>query len=184
MQALLVIDVQNGIVNYGDHDFQPELIRMEQIIQDYRQAGQPVIFLRHVDERPEHPLYRGSEGGAIHPSLQPYADQVIEKSTPSAFFQTELAGVLEGLGVNHVCIVGFEAEFCCMFTSIAAYDRGYRVTLVQDATGTTNTADSYEMPGLDVRSLVGKVLHWSEVIEVLDYDQYREKYSSGHADPA
>lgn len=64
-----------------------------------------------------------------------------------------------------------------MFTAIAAYDRGYKVTFIENATGTVNNADTYEMEGLDIRDFVGTVLHWSDVIEVLDYEEYVEEYN-------
>ena len=65
-----------------------------------------------------------------------------------------------------------------MFTAIAAFDRGYKVTYIEDATGTVNTAQTYDMPGLDIKDFVGTVLHWSDVIEVLYYDEYVERYQS------
>lgn len=64
-----------------------------------------------------------------------------------------------------------------MFTAISAFDRGYRVTFIEDATGTVNTEDTYEMKGLDIKDFVGTALHWSNVIEVLDYEEYVEEYT-------
>ena len=174
MRALLVIDVQNGIVNFKD--FSEELATIENVITDFKENNLPVIFIRHMDDAEESPLCRGSVGSELHSSLKDYADHVVEKQTPSSFFKTNLAELLEDLGVNHVFITGFNTEFCCMFTAIAAFDRGYEVTFIENATGTVNTEDTYEMPGLDIRDFVGTALHWSDVIEVLDYDEYVEEY--------
>ena len=63
-----------------------------------------------------------------------------------------------------------------MFTAIAAFDRGYKVTFIENATGTVNNDETYEMQGLDIKDFVGTVLHWSNVIEVLDYEEYVEEY--------
>ena len=41
-----------------------------------------------------------------------------------------------------------------------------------------NDEDVYEMPGLDIRDFVGTVLHWSNVIEVLDLEEYEEEYNN------
>ncbi|WP_170006853.1 isochorismatase family protein [Bacillus fonticola] len=172
--ALLVIDVQNGIMNHGD--FTEELSLMEKIIEDFKGSANPVIFMRHLDDIEESPLYKDSVGSELHSSLRDYADYVIEKQTPSSFFQTELANILEKLGVRHLFITGFNTEFCCMFTAISAFDRGYKVTFIEDATGTVNTDETYEMKGLDIKDFVGTVLHWSDVIEVLDYEEYVEEY--------
>lgn len=86
--------------------------------------------------------------------------------------------MLEKLGVNHLFITGFNTEFCCMFTAISAFNRGYKVTFIENATGTVNTDETYEMQGLDIKDFVGTVLHWSNVIEVLDYEEYVEEYKT------
>lgn len=174
MEALLVIDVQNGIVEFAD--FQKELTVMKDVIEDFKSKGKPVIFIRHLDDEEESSLYKGSAGSELHASLKEYAECIVEKQTPSAFFKTDLSGRLEKLEVDHVFIIGFNTEFCCQFTAIAAYDRGYKVTFIEDGTGTTNTAESYGMTGLDIKDFVGTVLHWSNVIEVLDYEKYIEVY--------
>ena len=174
MKALLVIDVQNGIVNLGD--FQEELSIMENIVKDFKEENMPVIFMRHLDDEEESGLYKNSVGSELHNSLKDYAEYVVEKQTPSSFYNTELQETLEKLGVDHVFITGFNTEFCCLFTAIAAFDRGYTVTFIENATGTVNTDETYEMQGLDIRDFVGTVLHWSNAIEVLDYEEYVEEY--------
>jgi nicotinamidase-related amidase len=174
MQALLVIDVQNGIVNL--RDFQEELSTIENVIKDFKDNGKPVIFIRHLDDVEESPLYQGSVGSELHSSVKEYADYVIEKQTPSSFFNTNLSDTLEQLEVKHLFITGFNTEFCCMFTAISAFDRGFEVTFIENATGTVNTDETYEMKGLDIRDFVGTVLHWSDVIEVLDYEEYVKEY--------
>ena len=67
MQALLVIDVQNGIVSFGD--FQEELSLIEKVIQDFQSDGRPVIFMKHLDDEEESPLYKGSAGDELHSSI-------------------------------------------------------------------------------------------------------------------
>ncbi|QTD40491.1 cysteine hydrolase family protein [Sporosarcina sp. Te-1] len=169
MEALLVIDVQNGIVEHGE--FQEELAKIEKMILHFKEKGKPVIFMRHLDSVEESPLYEGSRGSELHESVKGYAEQVIEKRTPSSFYQTNLAELLDDYGVNQVYITGFMTEFCCLFTTIAAFDRGYQVTLIEDATGTTNNGETYEMADLNIRDFVGTVLHWSEVVDVVDFEE-------------
>ena len=109
MKALLVIDVQNGIVNFGD--FKEELSLMENVIKDFKDNNNPVIFMRHLDDAEESSLYKHSVGSELHSSLKDYADCVLEKQTPSSFFNTELSNILAKLGVNHLFITGFNTEF-------------------------------------------------------------------------
>ncbi len=157
-------------------DFQEELSTIENVIKDFKDNGKPVIFIRHLDDVEESPLYQGSVGSELHSSVKEYADYVIEIQTPSSFFNTNLSDTLEQLEVKHLFITGFNTEFCCMFTAISAFDRGFEVTFIENATGTVNTDETYEMKGLDIRNFVGTVLHWSDVIEVLDYEEYVKEY--------
>lgn len=173
-KALLVIDVQKGIVDFKD--FKQELNNIEDIIQDFKENNEPVIFIRNLADEESSPFHKDKESSELHPSLEKYADIVIEKKTPSAFFKTELSEKLTELRIDHLVIVGFNTEFCCQFTAIAAYDRGYKVTFIEEATGTVNDAEVYEMEGLDIRDFVGTVLHCSNVIEVLDQKEYVEEY--------
>lgn len=173
MNALLVIDAQNGLIDHGE--FTEELQKINEMIADFKGRNQLVLFVRHLDDTPDSRLYKESEGSRLHHSVASKAEIVIDKKTPSAFFQTELGDILQRHGVDHLYITGFQTEFCCLFTAISAFDRGYRVTFIEDATGTLGTEEEYEMPGLDIRDFIGTVLHWSDVIEVLDFDEYKSK---------
>ncbi|GAA0493565.1 hypothetical protein GCM10008986_20040 [Salinibacillus aidingensis] len=174
MKALLVIDVQNGLVNKGN--FQEEISRIEKVIEDFRENKEPVLFMRHLDDTENSPLYKGSAGSELHNSIKKYADHIIEKQTPNSFHNTDLEDILKDLGVTHLFITGFNTEYCCLFTAITAFDRGYKVTFLEDATATVNTAETYEMKGLDIRDFVGSVLYVSNVIEVLEFEEYVEEY--------
>jgi nicotinamidase-related amidase len=178
MKALLVIDVQNGIL--GVRDFQEELSLIEHIIKDFKQSNNPIIFVRHFDQNEESPLHRGASGSELFSGLKDYADYIIEKESPSAFYQTTLSSLLEELAVEQLFITGFNTEYCCMFTAISAYDRGYNVTFIENATGTVNNGETYEMGDLDIRDFVGTVLHWSEAIEVLDFEEYEKIYNPSY----
>jgi nicotinamidase-related amidase len=85
MQALLVIDVQNTLIELGD--FQQELTSIEEVIKDFKPANKPVIFIKHISYDEGNPFYKESDGVEIHMSLKQYADCVIEKRTPSAFLK-------------------------------------------------------------------------------------------------
>ena len=85
MKALLVIDFQNGFLQIGDFSLEKE--KVENLIKDFKRNKQTVIFIRHKDENSESPIADGSEGGNIDSDLVKYADNIIEKSTPSAFLR-------------------------------------------------------------------------------------------------
>lgn len=169
MEALLVIDVQKGLVNLADCE--DTLAKIEQLIQRFHHHEKPVIFIQHIDEEEGSALYQHGAGIEIIERFQPYVKRLVQKRSPSAFFNTNLQDILSQLNVERVVITGFNTEFCCQFTAIAAYDRGFQTVFVEDATNTVNTADTYEMPGLDIRDFVATVLHWSNVIEVVDFEE-------------
>lgn len=173
MKALLVIDVQEAIIQCKD--FTNELNQIEQLIGHFKEKKLPVIFIRHID--PNSNFFKiEQESSMIYKPFQQSIEKVILKSKPSAFYQTELDAVLKQLGVDHLFITGFNAEFCCMFTAIAAYDRGYKVTFLEDAIGTVNDENSYEIKGLDVKELISTILHWSNVVQVIDHEELVEEY--------
>lgn len=173
MEALLVIDFQVGFLRMGD--FSREKGRVKNLIDRFKHEEKPVIFMRHKDENEDSPIADGSKGASLDPDLIKHADYVIEKRTPSSFYRTNLHEQLQSLGVTHVVITGFNTEYCPQFTAIAAYDRGHQVTFIENATATVNDDNVYEFPGLDIRDFVGTVLAWSNVIEVMDYEEYIEE---------
>lgn len=76
--------------------------------------------------------------------------------------------------IDELVIIGLNTEFCCLFTAIAAYDRGFKVVFAEDATATVNNGEIYEMNDLDIPDFIGTILHWSETMKVLDMDEYKE----------
>lgn len=174
MDALLVIDVQNGIVK--QKNFKDELQKIKNLILTFKHSNQPVIFTQHVDNNQQDILFKNNSSNTdIVNEFKAYADYIVKKSTADAFFNTDLQDILTKNSVKNIIICGFNTEFCCMFTAIAGFDRGYNVTFIEDATGTLGDENSYEMPGLNIRDFVGSVLNWSNIIKVLYYDEFINK---------
>lgn len=172
MKALIVIDTQEVIVN--QKSFTSQMSNIKKMIKDFRENGDEVIFSQHVDNDSESFFYKENENVKIVDGLVKENDYVCKKSTPSIFKDTELSEYLKEKDIDHLYLVGFNTEFCCMFSAIAAFDRGYKVTIIEDAMGTANDEEVYEMPGLDINDFVGSVLDWSGVVEVLYTDEYFE----------
>ncbi|MFM9151680.1 MAG: cysteine hydrolase family protein [Candidatus Planktophila sp.] len=127
--ALLVIDVQNGVVvNAWQKD---SVVRqINSAIDSARSAQIPVIWVQHSEE--EMPI--GSDFWQIIPELVPQdGDSRIEKIYGSSFKETNLADVLAREGVQHLYITGAQSENCVNATTVDALERGYKVTLISDA---------------------------------------------------
>lgn len=174
MKALLVIDVQEAIVSKGD--FTKQLSVIEELSAQFKQDQCPVIFLKHVSQDEDSPFHESLPSSAIIEKLVPYADHIIKKETPNAYFETSLQDIVTEKNVTHLFITGFNAEFCCMFTTVASHMLGYKVTYLEDAVSSVNAGSEYEMDDLDVPEFIATVFHWSNVVEVLTEEEYKELY--------
>ncbi|WP_215779148.1 cysteine hydrolase family protein [Paludibacterium sp. B53371] len=130
--ALLIIDVQNGVV-----DAEPRAARLDQVLDKLnlasakaRQRGYPVIFIQH--EEPG--LERGSDAWQLHPGLvQQAGDHYLGKTYGDSFCDTGLAALLEQHGVRQLWIGGCATDFCIDSTLRNAVSRGYEVHVISDA---------------------------------------------------
>lgn len=173
MKALLVLDMQNGMLERKD--FSEEKAKIQGIASEFKKSNDLVIFTRHIDSDPNSIIADNTEKGEILKELVHFADFIINKKKASAFYNTELDTILKEKNIKHLYITGFNTEYCCLFTAISAFDRGYTVTFIEDATGTVNDEDIYEMKGLDIRDFVGCILDWSGSVEVLYYEEFVEQ---------
>jgi nicotinamidase-related amidase len=127
--ALLVIDVQNGVVA-GAHERDTVVANVGSLVDKARQAQVPVVWVQHSDEG----LERGSEAWRIVPELAPdEAEPLVEKHYGDSFEGTDLETVLSGLGVGRLVVAGAQTDECVRSTLHGAFVRGYDATLVSDA---------------------------------------------------
>ena len=127
--ALLVVDVQNGVVG-GAHERDAVVANVGRLVERARQEQAPVVWVQHFDEH----LARGSDDWQIVPELTPGdAEPVVEKSYGDAFEDTTLETVLSGLGVGRLVVAGAQTDECIRSTLHGAIVRGYDATLVSDA---------------------------------------------------
>lgn len=149
------------------------------LIADFEKLNWPIVFMRHVDNQDEESsLYRNKTDN-LEIVVDTKQHLVLEKNKPSAFSNVELKKWLSEQQVEHVFIVGFNMEYCCLFTAITAEHEGFKVTLIEDAAGTVNTEETYEMKGLDIPDFIGSILNWSGCVEVLYTDELRDMYYQG-----
>jgi nicotinamidase-related amidase len=127
--ALLVIDVQNGVVA-GAHQRNAVVGNVGSLVERARRESVPVVWVQHSDEQ----LARGSDDWRIVPELTPSdAEPLIEKNYGDSFEDTNLETVLSDLGVGRLIVVGAQTDACVRSTLHGAFVRGYDATLVSDA---------------------------------------------------
>jgi nicotinamidase-related amidase len=132
--ALVVIDVQQALVDELQADRRSSfLATLTALLARARNAGVPVVYVRHNDEE----LAKGSAQWELAREIAPRAGEpIVEKTFRDAFRETNFDDVLQGLSANHLIVCGMQTEYCIDATIREAERRGYRVTLVGDGTAT------------------------------------------------
>lgn len=136
--ALILIDCQN---TYRDGPLKLEgieraLAHCAELLERARDAKAPVIHIQH-DTGPGTPFDVQAFSGAIADVVAPRAGEtVITKTFPSSFEKTTLDAELKRLGATDLVFVGFMTHMCVNSTARAAFNLGYRSTVVADATAT------------------------------------------------
>ena len=153
--ALLVVDVQNGVVE-GAHERDAVVANVASLVEQARRQRVPVVWVQHSDEQ----LARGSDGWRIVPELTPgEAEPLVEKRYGDSFEDTTLETVLSGLGVGRLVVVGAQTDACIRSTLHGALVRGYDATLVSDA-HTTEDQTPWGAPPPD-QVIAHTNLYWS-----------------------
>lgn len=165
MKALLVIDVQKGFLDENDYDPNYEVVdSVVKLAGKFKENDDKVVVLKHIDNDTDSPIAAGTKGADIPKAILEVTDKVIEKRYPISFKETNLDEVLKENGIEELYITGFNMEFCILFTSITAADRGYDVTVIEDLCSTVKNDDIYKMKNLNIRDFVGTVMDRSELI--------------------
>lgn len=127
--ALLVIDVQNGVVT-GAHARDEVVTNIGTLVGRARDEGVPVVWVQHHSDG----MPRGSDDWAYVPELpQLDTESVVHKTYGDSFEDTDLEDVLAAAGVGRLVVTGAQSDACIRCTIHGAFTRGYDVTLVGDA---------------------------------------------------
>lgn len=134
--ALLVIDVQRELVDALAAERRTAFLgTLGELLGRARDAGVPVVYVRH-DGSPDE-LVPGTPGWEVAGEIAPQpGEPIVDKRFADAFRETNLAAVLEKLGVDRVIACGMQTEYCVDATIREAERRGYQVTLVEDGHAT------------------------------------------------
>jgi nicotinamidase-related amidase len=154
--ALLVVDVQNGVVE-GAHERDAVVANVGSLVEKARREHVPVVWVQHSDEG----LARGSDEWRIVPELNPGdGEMLVEKNYGDSFEATELESVLSRLGVGRLVVAGAQTDACIRSTLHGAFVRGYDATLVSDA-HTTEDQSPWGAPPPD-QVIAHTNLYWKD----------------------
>ncbi|MGW0766948.1 cysteine hydrolase family protein [Streptomyces sp. NPDC002676] len=154
--ALLVIDVQNGVVVPGSPNRDGVIANINTLLDKARTAGVPVVWVQHQDEE----LVAGTEAWEYVPELKRLdTEPLVAKSYRDSFEDTDLESVLAEHGVGRLVVTGAQSDFCVRSTLQGAQTRGYDATLVADA-HTTEDLSEYGAPAPE-QVIAHTNLYWS-----------------------
>jgi nicotinamidase-related amidase len=136
--ALILIDCQNtyreGVMQL--EGVEPALEQCKMLLERFRAAGRPVIHIQH-NAGVGTPYDVTAPIGAIAEVVAPRdGEPVVVKAYPSSFEQTNLAAILKDYGVEELTLAGFMTHVCVNSTARAAFNLGFKPTVVAAATAT------------------------------------------------
>lgn len=139
--ALIVVDVQTGTASYQHaRPIRDVVANVNAIAQAVRDTGGHVVIVRHDPART--PSGATQYGGRPRPAPVAYGNLLVERFDGdtnisrggwSTFAGTDLHEQLVERGITRVIIVGQATTFGVESSARAAYDLGYDVVLVEDA---------------------------------------------------
>ena len=152
--ALVVIDVQNGVVG-GAHERDQVVANIDTLVGKARADGVPVVWVQHSGEN----LEQGSEAWQLVPELdRQESEPLVHKTFADSFEDTDLEEVLAKAGIGRLFVSGAQTDECIRSTIHGAFVRGYDVTLVGDA-HTTEDLTEYGAPSPD-KVIAHTNLYW------------------------
>ena len=141
--ALLVVDVQAGFADpsWGRRDNPACEANVARLVAAWREAGRPLVVVRHDSVERSSPLRPGQPGNDLLPEVEGPRDLLVTRSTNSALHgEPDLHAWLQAQGLTGVVFCGVTTNHCCETTARMAGDLAYRVLFVLDATSTFDRA--------------------------------------------
>jgi nicotinamidase-related amidase len=153
--ALLVVDVQNGVVANA-HRRDEVIANINTLIDNARARQVPVIWVQHSDDG----LPENSDGWRYVPELQRQeSEPLVHKRYGDSFEDTTLESELAQRGVGRLIVTGAQTDACIRATIHGAFTRGYDTLLVSDA-HTTEDLSQYGLPPAD-KVIAHTNMYWS-----------------------
>jgi len=125
------------------------------MLERFREAGEPVIHMKHVWDAPDAKFMRpGTEGIEIHRAVTPAEGElVLEKESPNSFLGTPLEEELRERGGDELVVAGMMSSMCVDATVRAAADLGFSPTVVHDGCAAPDLEfGGVEVPGAAVHA--------------------------------
>ncbi len=151
------------------------------LLEGFRAGGGEVIYLTvgaakaDCSDAPPHMKkmfralgnFEGSPDHEILDELKPRpGERVLNKTSIGAFASTGLDHLLRSLGKDQLYMTGISTNMCVETTAREAADRGYAVTLLEDACATTHE-ELHDATITNFQRLFGRVISTAAAVEEL-----------------
>ena len=136
--ALVLVDVQRGFddATWWGRRNNPACERnIAALLATWRNAGRPVVFVRHDSRDTRSPLHPSQPGNAFKPELTGTPDLLVTKTVNSSFHGApDLHDWLRRERLDGIVIAGITTNHCCETTARVGGNLGHRVLFALDAT--------------------------------------------------
>ncbi|OPA85665.1 cysteine hydrolase [Pseudomonas fluorescens] len=142
--TLLIIDMQEGMnqPKLGRRNNPSAELQMQSLLGAWRQAGRPVVHVRHMSRTPGSVFWPGQPGCEFQHALAPLKhEHVVEKNVPDAFAATGLERWLHARAIKQLVIVGVITNNSVESTARSAGNLGFDVIVPADACYTFDQTD-------------------------------------------
>lgn len=142
--ALMVIDIQGGTT--GSESALKTLVEqsdmlienVNSIIDEMHARNQPIIYVRTEVANPllnilNNTMAKGTKGAELDPRMVRRPGEEVVKRRGDPFIGTDLEEILADQHISELVLVGLDAQQCVRSAVLAARNRGYRVTVIEDA---------------------------------------------------
>ena len=175
--ALLLIDIQNDYFPGGAMELTgmtQAAAQAREVLFACRQARRLIFHIQHLALGPDAGFFRPRTVGVeIHESLRPLpGEALIQKHYPNAFRETGLLEALNNAGAEEVIICGAMSHMCIDATTRAAFDYGFKCTVIHDACATRDLAfEGLTIPAAQVHGafMAALGMRYARVMSLKDF---------------
>jgi nicotinamidase-related amidase len=175
--GLILVDIQNDYFPGGRMALDGMEAAAEnagKLLDLFRASKWPTFHIQHISN------YKGAtfflpdtKGAELNPVIAPLSGEtIIQKHFPNSFRETVLLNALKTAQVEQVVICGAMSHMCIDATTRAAFDHGFRCTVVHDACTTRDLEfDGRTVPAASVHDafMAALAVPYARVVDCSSY---------------
>jgi nicotinamidase-related amidase len=137
-ECLLLIDLQNDYFEGGGNPVRKSIETVgnaREILDCFRERRACICHVKHYNVRPNATyLLPETYGSELHETVRPIDDEfLVTKFFPNSFRETALLNFLKARDIDRLVIAGMMTHMCIDATTRAAFDHGFKCTVIYDA---------------------------------------------------